>query len=75
MKVTTVVLTNREAELYRLLMKNGSLKQIAPQMGLTVGTAKVYANRIYFKLRVEGRVGLLVRENESLRSLAEWQRT
>jgi DNA-binding CsgD family transcriptional regulator len=52
-------LTGRESETYRLLLTPLSEKEIAEEMKLSVHTVHDYARRLYQKLGVKGRVGLM----------------
>lgn len=50
-----VPLSEREAELLRLLADGLLYKEIADRMGITVGTVKQHIHRIYGKLHVQNR--------------------
>jgi DNA-binding NarL/FixJ family response regulator len=58
-------LTRREAEVAGLVSQGLANKVVAGQLGVTEGTVKIHLHRIYQKLRVSNRVGLILRANES----------
>ena len=67
-------LTQREQELYACLMDSALRgKDIAAQMGLTLGSLRIYEARLYRELGAAGprygRIELLHREIQRLRSL------
>ncbi|MBK9736456.1 MAG: response regulator transcription factor [Saprospiraceae bacterium] len=59
LQVTPVVaalpLTNRELELLELLSKGLLYKEIADQLGITIGTVKQHIHKIYDKLQVSNK--------------------
>ncbi|WP_232322437.1 helix-turn-helix domain-containing protein [Brevibacillus parabrevis] len=57
-------LTGKEMIILSMLGHGASNKQIAEELGNTVGTVKVYLHRIYGKLGVENRTQALLRAQE-----------
>lgn len=57
-------LTPKELAVLKLIHQGHSNQQIADQLGLTIGTIKVYINRIYNKLEVTSRVQALLKSQE-----------
>ncbi|GEB35209.1 LuxR C-terminal-related transcriptional regulator [Brevibacillus parabrevis] len=57
-------LTGKEMIILSMLGQGASNKQIAEELGNTVGTVKVYLHRIYGKLGVENRTQALLRAQE-----------
>lgn len=57
-------LTPKELEVLKLIHQGNSNKEIALQLGLTIGTVKVYINRLYSKLGVNSRVQALLKSQE-----------
>ncbi|MGV7118936.1 LuxR C-terminal-related transcriptional regulator [Paenibacillus kyungheensis] len=57
-------LTPKELDVLKLIRQGHSNQQIADQLGLTIGTIKVYINRIYNKLGVTSRVQALLKSQE-----------
>jgi len=55
----SIALTDRESQTYRLLLTNLSEAEIAVEMNLSSHTVHDHARRLYKKLRVRGRVGLM----------------
>ena len=55
----TQALTKREAQTYRLLLTPMSEVEISGEMNLSAHTVHDYARRLYRKLGVKGRVGLM----------------
>lgn len=53
-----IVLTARQRQLVMLLVKGMSNKEIAQQLGITVGTVKVYLYRLFQKVDAKGRFEL-----------------
>jgi DNA-binding NarL/FixJ family response regulator len=53
-------LTPRQMEIVRLATEAISTREIAARLMLTEGTVKVHLHNIYEKLRVDGRVGLVL---------------
>jgi DNA-binding NarL/FixJ family response regulator len=53
-------LTNREVEIIRLIAKGFRNRAIAAQLFVTEGTVKIHLHHIYRKLKVDGRVGLIL---------------
>jgi DNA-binding NarL/FixJ family response regulator len=54
------VLTPRQLEIVRLAIEAIPTREIAARLMLTEGTVKVHLHNIYEKLRVDGRVGLVL---------------
>ena len=52
-------LTTREIELVSLLLKGKANKQIAFEMGLSIGTVKVYLHRIFMVFKLQSRCELI----------------
>jgi len=52
-------LTRREIEVAQLSARGMASKHIARELAITEGTAKLHLHRIYTKLRLQGRVGLV----------------
>jgi DNA-binding CsgD family transcriptional regulator len=52
-------LTTRELELVSLLLKGKANKQIAFEMGLSIGTVKVYLHRIFMVFKLQSRCELI----------------
>ena len=59
-EITVRELTRREAEVAGLVTQGLANKAVAWQLGLAEGTVKVHLHNIYQKLRVSGRVGLIL---------------
>ncbi|WP_197460487.1 response regulator transcription factor [Thermodesulfatator autotrophicus] len=53
------LLSDREKEVFALLLKGYKLKDIANELDLALGTVKTFCNRIYEKLGVKGKKDLL----------------
>jgi DNA-binding NarL/FixJ family response regulator len=60
------LLTRREIEIARLIAEALPNKLIARKLNITEGTVKVHLHRIYDKLGVRGRMGLLLRLRQEL---------
>ena len=56
-----MVLTQRELEITRLVSQGLRNKAVAGQLGVQEGTVKLHLHKIYRKLGVSNRVGLLVK--------------
>lgn len=63
-------LTPKEEEIIGLLRLGESNRDIADKLGLTLGTVKVYLNRIYDKLGVRSRVQAVLRVQQLAREMA-----
>jgi len=65
-------ITRREASVLQLLAQGLHDREIAELLGITVGTAKIYASKLYAKLAVNGRyqAGLWAREHAEMLALA-----
>ena len=59
--VTILGLSPQQARIVELLLSGTCDKQIAQRLGLGVDTVRTYLKRIDARLRVSGRVGLVVR--------------
>lgn len=57
-----MTLTPRESDVLRLLKTARPVRECAAELGITCGTWKVYASRVYQKLGVRCRLDLLVAE-------------
>jgi histidine kinase len=57
-------LTEREAEILRLISRGLSNKEIGDRLGLTINTVKTHIKSLYSKLGVHGRVQALKRGQE-----------
>jgi len=57
-------LTPKELEILELVREGRSNRQIAERLKLTLGTVKVYTNRIYGKLGVTSRVQAVLKMQE-----------
>jgi DNA-binding NarL/FixJ family response regulator len=57
-------LTKREADVARLAAKGLRNRDIAAALGLTEGTVKLHLNRVFAKLRVDGRAALAANARE-----------
>jgi DNA-binding NarL/FixJ family response regulator len=53
-------LTPRESEIARLAVQGVSTKEIALRLAVKQGTIKIHLHRIYEKLNVDGRLGLML---------------
>jgi len=53
-------LTQREHELFLLLLQGYTLKYCAEQMGIRYSTANTYQNAVYKKLGVKNRAALII---------------
>jgi DNA-binding NarL/FixJ family response regulator len=53
-------LTRREAEVAALVSQGMANKVVAGKLGVVEGTVKIHLNKIYRKLRVSSRVGLIL---------------
>lgn len=60
-------LTGREMELHCHLLTAAPVSEIAATMGISEPSVRLYSTRIYEKLCVDGRVGLMANEIEQLR--------
>lgn len=61
-------LSAQELEVVRLLHGGCTNQEIAHQMGLTLGTIKVYLNRIYSKLGVRSRTQAVLATSNSIQA-------
>ena len=59
------ILTQREQEVAKRAAAGARNKEIAWQLGISEGTVKFYLFRAYRKLRVDNRVGLILRLSET----------
>ena len=59
-----MTLTPRETEVYRLLMSGKSGPKCAAELGIKLGTWKVYARWVYLKMGVSGRLQLIAKSHE-----------
>ena len=62
-------LTPREAELHAHLLSAASMKQIAHQMGITIGSSKVIARRLYGKLGLGDRFEVMAAD----KTIGRWR--
>ena len=56
----TALLTPRELEVFRLAASGLPTKEIAERMSITSGTVKIHLHSIYEKLKLDGRVALVL---------------
>lgn len=61
------ILSNRELEIYRLLVKGHSNIEIANQLFITINTVKKHLRNMYEKKQVNNRTGLIYKLNSSAR--------
>ena len=59
--VSMPVLTQREQEVFRLLVEGCTLKETAQQLGIKYSTANTHMTGIYKKLGVNSRAALIIR--------------
>ena len=52
-------LTKREREVTELAARGQTYRQIAAQLSISPGTAKIHLNNIYMKLEINSRIGLM----------------
>lgn len=64
----------RKAELLSLLLTDKSSLQIAHEMGLTHGSARVAMKRLFGKLSVKWRIELMARERQALLAALAWEK-
>ena len=66
-------LTSREREIVRLVGDGISNKEIAQQLGLSVGTVKIHVHSIFHKTGARSRYELIVQNgNPKQRRVTEW---
>jgi LuxR family maltose regulon positive regulatory protein len=64
----TELLTNREIEIYELLIKRLTNQEIAAELYISVGTVQQHLNHIYAKLNVKGRRQAIAKAAELVNS-------
>ena len=64
-------LTKREREIALLAIEGLSNKEIAEQLNISEGTAKIHLHNIYSKLGIKNRLALIARANDNSKMTAD----